>query len=94
MLAQLPARVLQHCKLVPPEKDKDKDKMWRLATEGEAALYLGDTKSALEKYRAALAENPDPREIDSMKKQALWATRLLDRKEAEAGLEEVFSEGR
>ncbi len=88
------SRVLQHCKLVPPEKDKDKDKMWRLATEGEAALYLGDTKSALEKYRAALAENPDPREIDSMKKQALWATRLLDRKEAEAGLEEVFSEGR
>jgi pimeloyl-ACP methyl ester carboxylesterase len=25
-------QVLQHCKLVPPEKNKEKDKMWRIAT--------------------------------------------------------------
>jgi pimeloyl-ACP methyl ester carboxylesterase len=44
--------------------------IWSLATEGEANLYLGNNEAAIEKYRAALAANPDPREVESMYAQA------------------------
>jgi len=77
--------VLEHCRLAEPDK-------WRYATEGEANLYLGDMPSALKRYKAALAENPLPREIDSMCRQGIWAARLLDMAEAEASLDRIFKE--
>jgi pimeloyl-ACP methyl ester carboxylesterase len=79
------AEVLEHCKLAKADK-------WRHATEGEANLYLGNTAAALGEYKAVLAENPTPREVDSIYQQALWAARLLDQKDAEAGLDKVFQE--
>ncbi len=51
---------------------------WRLATEGEAAIILGDDQSALTAYRQALALKPSPREIDSIYQQASFELDLAE----------------
>lgn len=79
--------VQAHCKLA-------KRGMWQLATSAESALYLGDTALALKGYTAALSERPDPREADSMLKQAVWATRLLNNPDAESRLHTLFDQAR
>jgi len=84
---QIALDVLVHCQQAPPD-------MWRLATEAEASLYLGETDAALRSYAAALDKQPDPREADSMYKQAVWAARLLDNSGAEARLDKLFQETR
>lgn len=76
--------VLTHCMLAPRDK-------WRLATEGEAQIYLGDHNLALTKYSAALDEEPDAREKDSMHRQALWASRLLQDDIMELKINAVFA---
>lgn len=75
--------VLKHCTQAPQEK-------WRFATEGEAHLYLDNMEASLSGYAKALESNPDAREIDSMRKQALWASRLLGSQLAEAQLAALF----
>jgi predicted TPR repeat methyltransferase len=75
--------VIEYCKLSPADK-------WRLATEGEASLYLGEVEAALASYAAALALEPDPREIDSMHRQAVWAVRALGDDAAEVKLQALF----
>jgi pimeloyl-ACP methyl ester carboxylesterase len=50
---------------------------WRWATEGEAYLLLGDEQTALQRYRAAIARRPDPRELTSMYQQAYHIADLL-----------------
>jgi hypothetical protein len=77
--------VRAHCKLA-------KRDMWRLATEAEAALYLQETDAALSGYAAALNEKPDPRQADSMLKQAVWASRLVNDSVAEARLQNLFDQ--
>lgn len=81
---QMAVRVLEHCRLAPRDK-------WQLATEGEAQLYLGEFDYALDCYAAALKESPEPREIDSMYKQAIWSSRLLEKTEVERSLEQLFA---
>ncbi|GAB3636712.1 hypothetical protein GCM10027422_23020 [Hymenobacter arcticus] len=76
--------VLEQCRLAPMEK-------WRLATEGEAQLYLGEFDYALDCYAAALLLEPYPREIDSMYKQAIWSARLLEDSTVEQRLEKLFA---
>ncbi|SEU06451.1 alpha/beta fold hydrolase [Hymenobacter actinosclerus] len=76
--------VLEQCNLAPREK-------WRLATEGEAQLYLGEFDYALDCYDAALQMEPEPREIDSMYKQAIWSARLLESVTSEQRLEKLFA---
>ena len=78
--------VLAHCRKAPRDQ-------WRMATEGEAHLYLGDVKAALESYAAALKAGPAPRQVDSMKQQAIWAARLLGDPEAEARVRALFESG-
>jgi hypothetical protein len=51
---------------------------WRRATEGEAAIVLGDGVAALTAYRQALELRPSPREIDSMYQQASFELDLAD----------------
>ena len=51
---------------------------WRRATEGEAAIILGDDEAALTAYRQALELTPSPREIDSMYQQASFEVDLAD----------------
>ncbi|HEX3092680.1 MAG TPA: tetratricopeptide repeat-containing protein [Candidatus Angelobacter sp.] len=82
---------LMHCKEVsdsaPINASPDK---WRLATEGEAHLYLDNLEASLSRYAQALNADPDAREIDSMRRQALWAARLLEQPLAEARLDKLF----
>ena len=77
-------KVLEHCRQARRDK-------WRLATEGEANLYLGEFKFALDCYEAALHYSPDSREIDSMYKQAVWVSRLLQNLEVERAIQQLFN---
>ncbi len=77
-------KALEHCKLAGRDH-------WRLATEGEAHLYLGDYDFALDCYKAALREHPDTREIDSMYQQAMWISRLIENEEVERKLTDIFT---
>jgi pimeloyl-ACP methyl ester carboxylesterase len=63
-------KVLEYCAQSPAEK-------WRLATEGEAQLLLGNPEAALASYQAAVAAHPTPRELDSMYQQAIRIASLL-----------------
>lgn len=81
---QIAVHVLKQCRLAPREK-------WRLATEGEAQLYLGEFDYAIDCYAAALILEPNPREIDSMYKQAIWSARLLENADIEQRLEQLFA---
>jgi hypothetical protein len=65
---------------------------WRLATEGEALLHLGDVDAALARYGDARAAGPDPREAGSMLQQGVWVARMLDRDAAEARLRALFAD--
>ena len=62
--------VLRECALAPQTA-------WRLATEGEANLVIGEPGLALERYRQAIALKPPPREIASMLQQALRVADLV-----------------
>ena len=79
-------KVLGHCAKAPREK-------WRLATEGEALLYLGETDTALERYREAVETRPQARELDSMYRQAVWVGHLVEDKSVLARLEAIFRGG-
>jgi tetratricopeptide (TPR) repeat protein len=80
---QLAQEVLVHCQKAPRDK-------WRLATEGEAYLYLGEPNAALASYAAALDEFPDSREVGSMRQQAVWVARLLEDTSMENRIEGLF----
>jgi pimeloyl-ACP methyl ester carboxylesterase len=59
---------------------------WPEATKGEANLILGESKAALDHYRAALAQSPKPWQADSMFQQAL---RIADLTGDEATFDEL-----
>jgi tetratricopeptide (TPR) repeat protein len=63
-------KALEHARRAPKDK-------WRLATEGEANLILGHPDVALERYRAAIALQPRPRELSSMFQQAYHIADVL-----------------
>jgi hypothetical protein len=56
--------VQQHCLAAPAS-------LWRVATEGEASLLLGDVEASLAKYRDVIPMRPTARQVDSIFKQAL-----------------------
>lgn len=80
---EIAAAVLAHCKAESSDR-------WKTATMGEAYLYQGQTDHALQSYQAALAQVWDARERDSIQRQAIWATRLLEDEIAEARIESLF----
>ncbi|MBD0305703.1 MAG: alpha/beta hydrolase, partial [Nitrospiraceae bacterium] len=63
-------KLLDHCA-------NSKNKKWRLATQGEAHLILGDFDIALDDYRQAAAEMPSARERESTFTQALRVADLV-----------------
>lgn len=70
---QTAADVLVWCNAVDPKTLTEPDRMWRLATIGEAQLQLGEVKAAFAAYRAAFDLDPEIWQIDSM---ALHAVRV------------------
>lgn len=53
------------------------DRKWRLATEGEALIHLGQWNEAEARYRQAIVpeQHATPREIESMYRQAIYLSR-------------------
>ena len=69
---RLADKVLGHC--ANAEKDElHRDRMWRLATEGEANLILGNIDTSLKRYDQALEGPPKPKpwQFTSTSQQAL-----------------------
>ncbi len=66
---------------------------WRLATEGEAHLVLGEDDEAVVRYGGALALRPAPREVDSIHLRA-WrlSYHLLHRPRTAERIETLFRE--
>ena len=65
---------LRHCDLADFDPTKEK---WRQATIGEAQLYRSDLPAALDAYRAAVGEEPSPREMESAYVQACGVIELM-----------------
>ena len=78
------AKVLQHCERASLD-------MWRLAAEADAHLILGDTETALSRYRQAAATQPSPRAMKSMCQQALRLADLMNDDVAQKQLEGIWS---
>ncbi|HUI22359.1 MAG TPA: tetratricopeptide repeat-containing protein [Methylocella sp.] len=72
-----------------------KDRKWRLATEAEAALILGDTATAYQCYREAAdrVRGASPRELESMYQQAAYISRLVEDGAVQHELSEIFRPG-
>lgn len=66
-------QVLQQCQ----QAQAPSQKKWRLATEGEAHLHLGDVDQAVDSYRGAVHEQLTPRELESAYQQALRVADLV-----------------
>lgn len=79
-------KVLGECALAKRDK-------WRLASEGEANLLLGNIDEALKNYQAAAQSNPSPRECDSMLQQAIHVASLTGDEAAADGLQKIFRGG-
>jgi hypothetical protein len=85
--------VLDHCELARAGESPAKPDTWRLATEGEALLYLGHIGRAMDAYRAAVGTQPTPRQLDSMYQQAFLVTGFLGDEAAAVLLERIFRGG-
>jgi len=83
---QTATKVLEHCLAAKVDK-------WRLATEGEAYLVLGKIDTAMESYKAAVSNNPSPRQLDSMFQQAVLVASLVGNEAAADRLQEIFRGG-
>ncbi len=71
-------QVLVYCAQAAPS-ELASGRKWRLATEGEALLHLGQAEDAYERYRQAIAPEQDatPRELESMYRQAIYLSREI-----------------
>ena len=63
-------RALQHCAKAP-------DDVWKVATEGEAHLYLGDASAAVDAYGRAMTLVKKPWQAASIYQQAFRAADLM-----------------
>jgi tetratricopeptide (TPR) repeat protein len=76
-------RALVYCEKCPMSQ-------WRLATEGEALLMLGDLDAAVERYKQAISKTRSQREIDSMYSQAFRAAERVCGEEGVVRIENAF----
>ncbi len=76
-------QVLGHCALA-------RKTAWRLATEGEANLVMGETNVALQRYEEAISLRVNPREVTSMFQQALRVADLVGDDTAAAKLTKMY----
>jgi pimeloyl-ACP methyl ester carboxylesterase len=81
--ALIASQVLSHTFLA-------KNARWSRATQGEAYLYLREPGTALLAYSEALKQSWTPRELNSIKRQALWAARLINDPDIENDLQALF----
>ncbi len=79
-------RAQTYCRRVPM------DSIWPLATLGESHLYLRDNDKAFAAYERAMALHPSPREIRSMRLQAMRVADLLEEQQALAVLATILRE--
>ncbi len=91
----LAEKVLGHCASAERE-ELPKERMWRLATEGEANLILGKIDIALQRYQSALEgpPKPDPWQFTSTSRQALLIADKFGDEQIAKALLSLFSGGR
>jgi pimeloyl-ACP methyl ester carboxylesterase len=82
-------RALAHCSAAA--KTEISPDAWRLATQGEANLLLGNFPETLHFYRDAIATRPDPWQLESMYLQALETARQLRNEQVAADLAQTFN---
>jgi pimeloyl-ACP methyl ester carboxylesterase len=82
-------RALEHCSAAA--KIEMVPDAWRLATQGEANLLIGNFPEALLLYREAIATQPDPWQLESMYLQALETARQLKSRKVAADLAQTFN---
>jgi tetratricopeptide (TPR) repeat protein len=82
-------RALEHCSAAA--RTETNPDAWRLATEAEANLLIGNFREAIELYCDAIATQPDPWQIESMYMQALETVRQLKNKQVAADLAQTFN---
>ncbi len=75
---------LEHCA-------RADETMWRVATEGEAFLYLGDSRKALDAYRRALAMQPQRWQMMSAGQQAYRIAAKLGDQPLQEELQTLFN---
>ncbi len=63
---------------------------WRLASEGDAHLLLGDADDALDSYRAVVDEHPPPRDLESVYRQASRLAAEVGRRDVADELTRIF----
>jgi hypothetical protein len=80
---ELAKRAQAHCALSPEQS-------WRMATEAEAELILGDLKRAVELYSSAISTAKSHRAIDSMYSQAILVAVRTHGKTGAQRIEETF----
>lgn len=73
----------KHCALAP-------ESFWRIATEAEAELILGDLEHAVALYARAVSMAESPRAIDSMYSQAIRVAERTHGKNGAQRIQEVF----
>jgi hypothetical protein len=80
---EMAKRAQAHCVHSPEQS-------WRMATEAEAELILGDLRRAVELYSSAISLAESPRAIDSMYSQAIRVAARTHGKSGAQRIEEVF----
>ena len=80
---EMAKRAQAHCVHSPEQS-------WRMATEAEAELILGDLRRAVELYSSAISLAESPRGIDSMYSQAIRVAARTHGKSGAQHIEEVF----
>lgn len=82
--------VLRHCESAKAREPSGNPDIWRIATEAEARLVLGEFRAALARYAEALALNPEPWQVDSIFQQALLSADLTGGEKARRQILQIF----
>lgn len=90
---EMARKVLAHCANAAAKTQTSENKRWRLATEGQAHLLLGETEAALQSYHEAVQLKPKPRELASTYEQTVLVTGLVGDEELAKRLETIFRGG-
>lgn len=84
-------RALEHCERHAATKPDNEDHItWRIATEAEARLVLGDNEMAIERYRESLRRASEPWQVTSTYEQAMLITERIGTQKVADRLTEVF----
>ncbi len=75
---------LRHCALAPRN-------VWRVATEAEARLYLGEPDAALATYREVVRMRGEPWQLQSAGQQAYYVARKLENEPLQEQLRDLFN---